>query len=213
MPGDSEPDYDSIASGTVDEVKEAVEDRELDPDRLLDAEKDGKNRKTLIEWLSERIEDAVPEEVDVTPPETEARYVSMEMLPVQERTITFFGGLLLGIVLVTALVMGGVLGSGGNEGASQDAVQADATAYLDANKRTLLAGSPVPPDAASLTVSDISQLEGAELYEITVTLEATVQNQTLSQDSTMYTTGDGRYLLIGQLFDTSRPIADQTPTR
>lgn len=205
-----QPDYDAITDGTVDEVKEAAEEQDLDLGKLLDAEKDNKGRVTLIQWLEERMDAAVPEEVDVTESESEAQYVSMEMLPVQERTVALFTGLMLGIVLVTALVMGGVLGINGNDAVSEQAIQEDVTQYLEDNKQVLLQGSQLPADAASLTVSQVTLLEGADLYEVTVTLEATVQNQTLSQDSTMYTTPNGRYLLIGSLFDTTQPITQQT---
>lgn len=203
--------YDDIVSGTIDDVKEAVEEDGLDPEKVLDAEKAGKDRVTLVQWLEERLERSVPEEVDVTTEEREALYVSMDMLPVQERTVTFFAGIILGIVLMTALVMGGVLGPD-NE-AAPDAVGAEVAQYLDANKAALLQGSPVPADATAVSVADITAVAGADLYEMTVVLEATVRNQTQSQEVPAYVTTDGRYLLFGTLFDTSRPVAEQTPTR
>lgn len=46
-----EPDYDSILQNTVDEVKTAVEDGNLNPDQLLNLETEGKNRTTLTSWL------------------------------------------------------------------------------------------------------------------------------------------------------------------
>ncbi len=51
-------DYASLVDGTVDEVKDAVRDDDLDPDKVLAAEQDGKDRKTLVEWLERRAEEA-----------------------------------------------------------------------------------------------------------------------------------------------------------
>lgn len=210
MTDDTGMDYTEIASRPIDDVKTAVEEHDLDLEQLLDAEKDGKNRVTLIRWLEERIEGAVPEEVDVMEAGNTARYVSMEMLPVQERTVTLFGGLVLGIVLVTALVMAGVFGPG-TDTTPEATLQEDVAAYLEANQDALL--GQAPSSDTSLTVTDITAVEGTGLYEVTVTLEATIQNQTLSQDSSAYVTANGQYLLFGTLFDMSRPIADQTATQ
>lgn len=204
-----QPDYEAIVDGTVDAVKAAVEEQDLDPEKLLDAEKANKDRVTLIQWLEERMEAAVPEEVDVTDAESDAQYISMEMLPVQERTVTFFTGLLLGIVLVTALVMGGVLGIGGDTAASEQAIQADVTQYLEDNKQALLASSPLPADATSISAFSVSPVEDADLYEVTVTLEATIQNQTGLQNTSVYVTSNGRYLFFN-IFDTTQPITQQT---
>lgn len=48
-------DYSQVLSGTVDEVKEEVRGMENpDVDALMDAERKGKNRKTVIEFLERR---------------------------------------------------------------------------------------------------------------------------------------------------------------
>jgi protein-disulfide isomerase len=59
------PDHENILEGTVAEIKEAVRERDLNPEILLELEKMGKDRKTLKEFLEEQIEDdtAVPEPV------------------------------------------------------------------------------------------------------------------------------------------------------
>lgn len=51
-----EREYASVVEGTVDEVKDQVRDEDLVPEKVLEAEMDGKNRKTLIEWLERRSE-------------------------------------------------------------------------------------------------------------------------------------------------------------
>ncbi len=50
-----EPDYEEIVEGTVQEVKEKVEDTDLDLEKLLEAEKSNKDRKTLKDWIENRI--------------------------------------------------------------------------------------------------------------------------------------------------------------
>ncbi len=53
--GTGDTDYSELVSGTVGESKDALEAAEnVDWDAALEAEKDGKNRKTLIEWIERR---------------------------------------------------------------------------------------------------------------------------------------------------------------
>ncbi len=56
--GEGEPfifDYNELVSGTVDEVKEEVKNTEaVDLNKVLEAEKAGKDRKTLKKWLRSR---------------------------------------------------------------------------------------------------------------------------------------------------------------
>jgi large subunit ribosomal protein L24 len=46
---------EDVVEGTIDEVKEAIEDG-ADPEEVLEAEEDNKDRKTLKTWLEKRIE-------------------------------------------------------------------------------------------------------------------------------------------------------------
>lgn len=50
------PDHAEIVSGTIAEVKQEVEERDLDLAELLEAEKANKDRKTLKSWLEERMD-------------------------------------------------------------------------------------------------------------------------------------------------------------
>lgn len=55
---------EELAEKNVDEVKELVESETVEAERALDIEYAGKNRKTLIEWLQERVgEEEESEEV------------------------------------------------------------------------------------------------------------------------------------------------------
>lgn len=51
-----QPGYDDVVKGTVAEVKKDVEEKNLDPEKVLEAEKEGKDRKTLKNWLEKRVE-------------------------------------------------------------------------------------------------------------------------------------------------------------
>ena len=52
-----EKDYSEIVSGNVSEVKEEIEEMEdPDLDALLEAEEEGKDRKTLKDWIEARKE-------------------------------------------------------------------------------------------------------------------------------------------------------------
>ncbi|MDY6776980.1 MAG: 50S ribosomal protein L31e [Candidatus Nanohaloarchaea archaeon] len=69
----TELEDEDIAEMNVGEVKELVEDGTIEAERALDIEYAGKNRKTLISWLKERVEDAEDEgeEPEVTEEEEE----------------------------------------------------------------------------------------------------------------------------------------------
>lgn len=50
----SDVDYEEIVEGTVSEVKDAVKEDDVDPEKVLEAEKENKDRKTLKEFLEDR---------------------------------------------------------------------------------------------------------------------------------------------------------------
>ncbi|MDY6789148.1 MAG: LAGLIDADG family homing endonuclease [Candidatus Nanohaloarchaea archaeon] len=50
-------DYEELADNNIKDIKSRVEDSDLDLDRLLEAEKDNKDRKTLKKWIKTRLED------------------------------------------------------------------------------------------------------------------------------------------------------------
>ncbi len=49
-------DDNSLSDHTVSDVKELVESGEIDPQIALEAERAGKNRSTLVDWLESHIE-------------------------------------------------------------------------------------------------------------------------------------------------------------
>ncbi len=49
-------DYADLVKENISDIKAAVEEQELDPEKVLDAEKDNKDRVTLKDWLERRVE-------------------------------------------------------------------------------------------------------------------------------------------------------------
>lgn len=48
-------DYAELVQGTIPEVKHEIMENDLDPEKVLDAEKENKDRVTLKDWLDEQI--------------------------------------------------------------------------------------------------------------------------------------------------------------
>jgi ribosomal protein L31E len=53
--GSNDVDYEEIVEGTVSEVKETVEEKDINPEKVLEAEKKKKDRKTLKQFLKDLI--------------------------------------------------------------------------------------------------------------------------------------------------------------
>lgn len=51
---DTAIDYEAIVSGTIEEVKDRVEGGDLDVSRVIEAERSGNARSTLLDWLERR---------------------------------------------------------------------------------------------------------------------------------------------------------------
>ncbi|MDY6768712.1 MAG: hypothetical protein SVW02_01240, partial [Candidatus Nanohaloarchaea archaeon] len=55
---DVDEEYEEVVAENVGDVKDAVREDELDPAQVLAAEKQGKDRSTLVDWLVNRVEQA-----------------------------------------------------------------------------------------------------------------------------------------------------------
>lgn len=55
-------DYDDLSEKTISQIKEEVEEKDIDLEKLLETEKQNKDRKTLKSWLEDRIEDTEQED-------------------------------------------------------------------------------------------------------------------------------------------------------
>ncbi len=53
-PGEDDSEYEEVLEGSVEDVKDAFNSRNLDAEKLLELERDGDARDTLIEWLESK---------------------------------------------------------------------------------------------------------------------------------------------------------------
>ncbi len=53
---EAETEYDALVQENISEIKDAVEEQDLDPAKVLDAEKENKDRTTLVDWLESRVD-------------------------------------------------------------------------------------------------------------------------------------------------------------
>jgi hypothetical protein len=175
--------------GTVDEVKQQIRDAE-DPDyrQLLEDEKEGKDRKTVKEFLQDRIDDdeeeieeEVEEElVEEIEEETEGGLLS-GYSPQQVLTGGILGGLVIGILVALAGVQTGMVPTDG--GISQ--VQAE-----DRVTTLLTAGGQISEDQVTL---DTTRRNGMFYMNVTAEVEG-VNGTTRSQSQSYYMSNDGQLL-------------------
>jgi hypothetical protein len=188
---DDDSDFADILEGTVDEVKDRIRDLDSpDYEGLLGAEEDGKDRKTVKEFLQSRMdsdeeeEDEESESIDVEDPEEVVEDIEREteggLLGSFSKTSVLAGGVILGLVIGFAAA-----GFTSNTGAKAN------PAAVQQNVKTLAgAGS------FNGTV-DVSEPEVRHsMYYFNVTMEQQGQNETVSQSQEIYVTLDGRYLFL-----------------
>lgn len=192
--------------GTVEEVKQQIRDTE-DPDyrKLLEDEKEGKDRKTVKEFLQERIDDdeeeieeEVEEElVEEIEEETEgglfSAYNSQQVLGGG-----LAGGLILGFLVSLAAVQTGMVPTDG--GISQ--VQAE-----DRVTTLLTAGGQLSEEQIS-----IDTMRRNSMYYMNVTAEVEgVNGSRRTQSQVYYMTTDGEMLfpeVIRSAFGSQRVAID-----
>jgi len=201
----AEDDYTDVLEGTVDEVKDAIRDLE-DPDfdALLEAEKEGKDRKTVREFIESRIpsEEASEEDSENLDEEEEAEIVE----GIEEET----SGGILGSYSGTSLLAGGViLGlvigfvAAGMTGASGDAQSNTVSPDLVRDSVETIAGVGLN------TTPEVTEPEVRHsMYNMNVSTSIETENGTQEQSQEVYVTLDGEKLFIvqRQLGQTLMPI-------
>lgn len=187
----SEIDYGELVQGTVDEVKETVETEGLDPRAVLEAERENKDRVTLVKWLEERVE--TPETREGMRGNGLARAVNLAT------SRLFVAGLVIGVAVSFAAVSAGV---GPGSGMSPSGVSDHVESYFSANAE----GIPLQ----SMSVESAEKMGGSGLYRLDMVLSAEFLNRTIEQNQTAIVTSNGRYLFLGaQPLDTEQPLAEQ----
>ncbi len=160
-------DYEELADNSISDIKDEVEGRDIDFQKLLEAEKDNKDRKTLKQWLQRRVEDT--ERYEKEPVEEEPVVESEGGGSLWTRPSTnFILGILVGIA-AAALVIGSG-GAGGTTGAmSADQVSQQVTSLFQ---------DRIPADAnASIDVSSVDSSSYSDVYVVTMSVSAQGQTQ------------------------------------
>jgi len=184
------PDNDDILDGTVDEVKEKIDDAvDLDYKSLLESEEEGKNRKTIVEYIEQKIGEEVDEDMhsggsdEVTEDEVLEEIedeTAGGILGSYSRNSVFTGGLLLGLLI--GLVAMGLSGAG---------MGADEISEQDARDRVV----QIVGEQAQLSET-FGQEHG--LYTFNITSTGQQGNETVTQTQTFYMTKDGAQIIPRQ---------------
>lgn len=190
---DNDTDFDDVLEGTVDEVKDAIDDLDdVDLDELLDAEKNGKDRKTVKEHIEslmdsdEEEEEAEDEEIIEEVEESEEELVEdIEeeteggILGSFSREAVMAGGLAVG-VLVGIIAASYIPALGGANPASvQDDVRYILTGGQDVN--------------GTVEISEPVKRHG--MYFLNASITQDTGNETVTRNQGVYVTLDGEKLI------------------
>jgi hypothetical protein len=164
-------DYDELLDQNVDDVKEAIEDLEdADYQELLDIEKDDKNRKTIKEFLEEKINTEEAEVVEDIEEETEGGFLGSF-----DREKVLVGGVLAGLVIGLVAGFAFNMADSGSQAEVRDSLQQ----FYDA--------SGTSPD--SITVTDQNGM-----FYATVNISQETENGTQTSSQNFYVSPDGELL-------------------
>ncbi|MFB6242034.1 MAG: hypothetical protein ABEJ36_04520 [Candidatus Nanosalina sp.] len=184
---EDDSDFKDTLEGTVEEVKDRIRDMDTpDYEGLLEAEKEGKDRKTVKEFLESRLgdSDSSEEKVEVKDSEDLVEGIEEEteggILGSFSRTSVLAGGLILG--LVVGFAAAGLTGSIGAKANPQQ---------VQENVRTLATAG-----GFNGTVSISEPTIRHSMYYLNVTLTQQAGNQTVSRSQQVYVTLDGQYMFL-----------------
>ncbi len=196
---DNDTDFDDILEGTVDEVKDAIDDLDdVDFEDLLDAETEGKDRKTIKEHIESKMDDGDESPVEESDESAEEVVEEIEeeteggFLGSFSKTSVLGGGLILGVILGFAVAT--FSGTPGGS-ASPAQVQEDVRA---------IAGAGGFNGTMEITEPEIRH----SMYYMNVTMSQEDGNETVSQTQKVYVSLDGQklFLVREQLGRTLSPI-------
>lgn len=183
-------DYEELLTQNVGEVKSSIRDLEdADFRQLLQLEREGKDRKTVKEFLEDRLdtEDVDEDNVEEVEDETEEIVEEIE----EETSAGLLGSFSRNTVLVSGVVLGvliglvaayGVLGSSSPGMVSQDTVESSVS--------DLFTASGV--DASQFEVAEYTQQNG--MHYVTLNITQQTQNQTQTSSRSYFVSPDGELL-------------------
>jgi len=198
-------DYEDLSEKTIDEIKETVKDEDLDLRKLLKAEKNNKDRKTLKEWLNTKIDDQDDREKDERKAETaeekhtearadeKAHEKSGSSMWKRPKTV-FLLGLVIGLALgASALYTSNMSGPGGQAAISPQQATSQTNAYFTDQ----LGGSDT-----NISVGAVDGSTYSDLYVLTMGIQT--GNQSLTRD--VYMSKQSGLLFVNTLVGGSPPI-------
>lgn len=182
-------DDDNLLDGTVDEVKDRIDDAtDVDYSSLLASEEEGKDRKTVKEYIESKMsndtEDSEESEEDEVSEEEVLEEIEKEtsggILGSYPRNSVFAGGLILGLLIgLVAMGISGMPGGG-----------ADQISTADAQDRvTQIVGEQVQ-------LSSFEEEHG--LYTFNITSQGQQGNETVTRTQSFYMTLDGEKIIPKQ---------------
>ena len=198
-------DYEKLLDQNVGEVKSSVRDLE-DPDyeQLLQLEKDGKDRKTVKEFLEDRLDDEeeTQDSVEEVDEETEEIVEEIE----EETSDGLLGSFSKNTVLASGVILGvliGLVAGYGALGASSDmASQGEVESTVTELFTAWLHASGL--DASQFEIADYTQQNG--MHYVTLNITQQTQNGTQTNSRSYYVSPDSDLL-----FPERRSALVQTP--
>ncbi len=175
----SEKDYKDILDQNVDEAKKSIEELE-DPNykELLEAEKDGRNRKTIKEFLQPKVDSS--NQTEETEEDTETfTEQSNSFLEGYSRNQILSGG------LVGGLLLGLILGFGFT---MTDSPQVTPDQVED----SLMSLFEATGEEDMIEITDVTETNG--MYYASMEVTAEVENETQTQEENFYVSPDGQLL-------------------
>jgi len=185
-------DYEELLTQNVGEVKDSIHDLE-NPDyrQLLQLEREGKDRKTVKEFLEDRLDDdeveeEVEEETEVPEPySSEVEEIEEEtsegLLGSFSRSTVLASGVVLG-VLIGLVAAYGALGSTSSGMVSQDQVESSVSELFTASG----------VDASQFEVAEYTQQNG--MHYMTLNITQQTQNGTQTSSRSYFVSPDGELL-------------------
>lgn len=183
-------DYEELLSQNVGEVKSSIRDLD-EPDyrQLLQLEREGKDRKTVKEFLENRLdEDTEDEEIEDTVDDEAEEIVedieedtSEGLLGSFSRSTVLASGVILG-VLIGLIAAYGALGSTSSDMVSQEQVESSVTELFTASGT----------NASQFEVVDYTTQDG--MHYMTVNITQQTQNGTQTQSQSYFVSPGGNLL-------------------
>jgi len=198
-------DYEELLDQNVGEVKSSVRDLQ-DPDyeQLLQLEKDGKDRKTVKEFLEDRLdEEEVEDTVEEVDEETEEIVEEIEEETSDGLLGSFSKNTVLASGVVLGVLIGLVVGYGALGGSSDMASQGE----VESSVGELFTASGL--DASQFEIAEYTQQNG--MHYLTLNITQQTQNGTQTNSRSYYVSPDAQLLfpeLRSALVQTPINIAD-----